>query len=234
MIFKSYEVTIGNIFYNISKRYASFHTKLMHYNDWYFSSKEPSNYKHEINLYNWIYNPSRVEFVEGGMLGRMIIKKDNNVLDLCCGDGSYSYLFFSDIAKNIDAIDYDQKAIDYANKRYKKKNINFICDDLLTFDLKLKNYDVIIWRSGSAYFSKEDRKVLFDKIYNTLTQDGKVYIGSPLMDEENFSANQVEVITNEVNFENEFNNSFHITFKQKIHYKNRTNINYILKKNEQK
>jgi hypothetical protein len=64
---KIYELSIGKILYISSKRYASIHTKLMHYTDWYFNDIKPSSYKHEINLYNWIYDPSQSEFVEGGI-----------------------------------------------------------------------------------------------------------------------------------------------------------------------
>lgn len=231
VILKFYELTIGKLLYKSSKKYASFHTNLMHYTDWYFNSKEPSSYKHEINLYNWIYNPAQVEFVEGGVFGRMLIKKDNKVLDLCCGDGSYSYLFFSDITRQVDAVDYDHGSIKYAIKNYNKSNINYICSDLLKFNFKKEYYDVIIWRSGSAYFTRENRKLLLSKICNSLKSDGKLYIGTPLMDKENFSANQIEVITDEFKFEEEFNNLFKINFKQKTFYNIRVNINYVLKKN---
>jgi len=162
----------------------------------------------------------------------MLINKDDKVLDLCCGDGSYAYLFFSDISGQVDAVDYDKTSIKYANKNYKKDNINFIYNDLLQYDFKKDYYNVIIWRSGSAYFTKENRQILFSKIAKSLKKDGQVYIGTPLMEKENFSANQVEVITNEENFEKEFNSIFKITFKQKTFYKNRININYVLEKNE--
>ena len=173
----------------------------MHYNDWFFNNVQPSSYKHEINLYNWIYDPSQSQFVEGGVFGRMLIKKDDNVLDLCCGDGSYSYLFFSDISKLVDAIDNDERAIKYARETYKKNNINYICDDLLQYKLKDEFYDVIVWRAGVAYFSKKDRKALFLKIYHSLKMNGRLYIGTPVEKQANFSANQVEVITNLEEFE---------------------------------
>lgn len=230
LILKFYEFTIGKILYKSSKKYVSVHTKLMHYNDWYFNSKEPSSYHHEINLYNWIYNPEKVEFVEGGVFGRMLIQNNNKVLDLCCGDGSYSYLFFSDISKEVDAVDYDIDSINYAKKNYNKSNINYVCSDLLEYNFKKKYYNVIIWRSGSAYFTKENRKILFDKIFESLNDNGKVYIGTPLMGAENFSANQIEVITDEYEFENEFTSIFNINFKQKTFYKSRININYVLEK----
>ena len=230
ILLKLYESTIGKVLYFSAKKYASFHTKLMHYSDWYFSGSEPSSYKHEINLYNWIYDPSQVEFVEGGVFGRMLIEKEAVVLDLCCGDGSYDYLFFSDVAKHIDAIDYDKTSIDYAKKRYQKENIAFICHDLLTYEFEDNHYDVVIWRAGVAYFTKEQREVLFKNIFKTLKKGGKFYIGTPLMEKENFSANQVEVIVDEKLFEDEFSSTFNLLFQQKTFYENRVNINYILEK----
>jgi len=230
IILKFYEFTLGNILYVGAKKYASFHTKLMHYSDWYFSNSEPSSYKHEINLYNWIYDPSQVEFVEGGVFGRMLIKEDDVVLDLCCGDGSYDYLFFSDISRHVDAIDYDKTSIEYAKRSYQKKNIEFICHDLLTYDFVDNSYDVVIWRAGVAYFTKEQREILFKKIFKTLKKGGKFYIGTPLMKEENFSANQIEVIVDERLFEDEFSSTFKLLFQQKTFYKNRININYVLEK----
>lgn len=229
-VLKLYEYTIGKLLYTSAKRYASIHTKLMHYTDWYFGNKEPSSYKHEINLYNWMYEPSQVEFAEGGVFGRMLIHENNTVLDLCCGDGSYDYLFFSDIAGQIDAVDYDANSINYAKSAYKHKNINYICSDLLLFEYKDDFYDVVTWRAGAAYFAKKDRKTLFQFICKSLKKEGKFYIGTPLMKEENFSANQIEVITSELDFKKEFEDLFNISFEQKTFYKNKTNVNYVLSK----
>jgi 2-polyprenyl-3-methyl-5-hydroxy-6-metoxy-1,4-benzoquinol methylase len=137
-ILKLYQVSIGNVLYLASKKYASLHTKLMLQIEWRFSGSCPSHFKHEINLYNWIYDTSNVEFIEWGAIPRMFISRGDNVLDLCCGDGSNAYLFFSDISENIDAIDYDKEALKYAHKYYKKNNINYLCEDLLTFTPPIK------------------------------------------------------------------------------------------------
>jgi ubiquinone/menaquinone biosynthesis C-methylase UbiE len=160
----------------------------------------------------------------------MLIKKDDNVLDLCCGDGSYSYLFFSDIANKVDAIDYSKKNIKYAKNNYAQDNINYICSDLLEYKFKEKYYDVVIWRAGVAYFNKNDRSKLFATIYNSLKIKGQLYVGTPLESKVSYSANQIEVITDLEDFENEFNDNYQINFKQETSYRNRTNINYILEK----
>ena len=45
------------------------------------------------------------------------------VLDVCCGDGSYSYMFFSDIAGHIDAIDNDEYALQYAKNTFLEEQL---------------------------------------------------------------------------------------------------------------
>jgi 2-polyprenyl-3-methyl-5-hydroxy-6-metoxy-1,4-benzoquinol methylase len=222
--------TIGKLLYIVAKKYASFHTKTMHFLEWNLQKQQPSSYKHEINLYNWMYDPSQVQFADGGVFGRMLIQKNDKVLDLCCGDGSYAYLFYSDIASKVDAIDYDAGSIKYAKNMYYSNNINYICKDLLNFSFEQYFYNVIIWKAGIAYFTKENRSILFKKIFNSLKNNGKVYISTPLEDNITLGANQVEVITNLEEFEQEFNKYFIITFKQRIIYSTRININYILEK----
>lgn len=230
IILKIYINSIGRLAYILSKRYASFHTKAIHFMEWNLQNKEPSSYKHEINLYNWMYDPSQNQFVDGGVFGRMIINENDKVLDLCCGDGSYAYLFFCDISKKVDAVDYDMDSIKYAKKNFYNSKINYICKDLLSFTFKKDYYNVIIWKAGVAYFSKENRKILYKKIFISLKDDAKLYISTPVEDSINYGANQVEVITNLNSFEAEFNELFIITLKQKIIHRNRINIHYILKK----
>ena len=227
---KLYELSLGKVLYSIAKKYTSLHTKLLHYTDWYFSDIKPSSYKHEINLYNWIYDPSQCQFAEGGVFGRMLIKPNDYVLDLCSGDGSYAYLFFSDIAHTVDAIDYSEVSIEYARKNYGKNNINYICANLLQYQFASKLYDVIMWGAGVAYFTQENRKTIFNKIHASLKDNGKVYIRTPLENKANYSANQIEVIIDESNFEKEFKALFNIVLKQKTFYNNRINLNYILEK----
>jgi ubiquinone/menaquinone biosynthesis C-methylase UbiE len=162
------------------------------------------------------------------------MNKGDNILDICCGDGSCSYLFYSDIAGNIDAIDYDKNAINYAKKFYSSQNINYINEDLLHFNFKKDFYDVVIWTSSVAYFSENNRKLLLNKIYNSLKGGGMLYIKTPLEEKNsNAGSGQKETIchiVNKNNFENEFNNIFKIEFFVKSIYSDFINLNYVLKK----
>jgi ubiquinone/menaquinone biosynthesis C-methylase UbiE len=58
------------------------------------------------------------------------------VLDLCCGDGSISFLFFSDIANKIDAVDVDRDAIMYGRKKFGNDKIVYQILMFLSFSLK--------------------------------------------------------------------------------------------------
>ena len=226
----------GRLLYYLAKKYASVHTNMLHYLDWSFRQNPPSHYKHEIDLYNWIYNPSRVEFVESGSLTRLYINENDSILDLCCGDGSYSYLFYSDITKKVDAIDYDINAIKYAKKTYSKSNINYICSDLLKFEAKNNSYNMVVWSAGIAYFSKEKRKLIFNMIYESLVKNGTCFIYTPLEPEDSSAGlgqkEMIHHIINKKDFEDEFSDMFDIDYERKTVHKIRTNLYYVLKKKE--
>ena len=102
-----------------------FLSKLLFLKEWQFSHRVPMFFKHQINLNNWRFDPKEWSFVTRGVFAREKMLPNSKVLDLCCGDGTYSYLFFADIAASIDAVDFDETALSYARKYYKHPKINF-------------------------------------------------------------------------------------------------------------
>tara|TARA_B110000008_G_scaffold268593_1_gene296916 strand:+ start:1761 stop:2531 length:771 start_codon:yes stop_codon:yes gene_type:complete len=232
LLLKVYFITIGNLLFAFSKRYASLHTSLIRFQEWKFSIKKPSHYEHEISLYNWIYKPSNVQFVEAGILARLLIKKNDNVLDLCSGDGIYPYLFYSDCECTIDAIDVNKKNIDNSKKKFKSNNLNYIHANVLNYDFGKEKYDVIFIIEAIAYFSKKEQIVLFQLISRAMKKDGVLYLRSPLEEKKHHGANQKEVITNKYAFEKKIKLFWNIEFDQITNYKNRDYLNYYLKKNK--
>jgi 2-polyprenyl-3-methyl-5-hydroxy-6-metoxy-1,4-benzoquinol methylase len=228
LLINTYMYVAGNALFALSKKYASIHTRIDKNLKWRLSSSSPSHYNHEINLYNWIYDPSLVQFAEAGVLSRMLIKEDSEVLDLCCGDGLYTYLFLSDLAKSIDAIDIDDNNIANSIKKYSKNNINFISSDILKYTFKVKKYDVVVWSEAVAYFSKNERVLIYQKILNTLKDNGILYIRTPLERCQHNGANQISVIDDKQNFEDSFAPYFDIKFQNETQYKNRIYLNYYL------
>lgn len=114
----------------------------------------------------------------------MLFKKGGRVLDICCGDGSTSYLFFSDVAAQIDAIDLNPLALKYARKTFAMYNINFIQSDANQFLQKnIKEYDLVYFGSAFDYFSRQDRHDLFVNIVQCLSSDGYLVLKTPIWDE---------------------------------------------------
>src|SRR6056300_766301 len=96
-------------------------------NRWFFPEIKPNFFNQKLNLSGWMKNSNNVHFAVTPSLARMYLQKGDNVLDIGCGEGTISYLFFSDIAGNIDAFDVSEAAIRLAKESYSDtKNINFI------------------------------------------------------------------------------------------------------------
>lgn len=124
----------------------------------------PQFFKHQINLSRWTIEPSRWSFSARGVYARQNMFKACKVLDLCCGDGSYSFLFFSDIAGHIDAVDSDSMAIDYAMKYRAAPVISYHQIDVLSAPLPNTGYDVVVWNAAICYFSMEEIRAVLQKI----------------------------------------------------------------------
>lgn len=104
-----------DFFYVFSKA-LYFLSKLLFLKEWRFGTEIPLFFKHQINFNLWRFAPREWLFCARGIYA--LEKKFPNckVLDLCCGDGSYSFLFFADISSHIDAVDYTAPVLLYAKK----------------------------------------------------------------------------------------------------------------------
>ena len=71
------------------------------------------------------------------------IKKKDKILDIGCGNG-YIAFSLSNYVNHITCIDYDHKVINEAKKKFKKKNIQYICEDVLKAKVIYQKIDLII------------------------------------------------------------------------------------------
>lgn len=116
----------------------------------------PQFFKHQIDICCWPFEPSLWSFAARGVYARENMFRGCKVLDLCCGDGSYSYLFFSDIAGAIDAVDNDSSAVAYARSYFSSPVINHHRLDIVSQYFPAKEYDFIVWNAAICYFKKVD------------------------------------------------------------------------------
>lgn len=149
----------------VSQRFSDWVSALLALRDWRLQvTGRPQFFKHEVNLSRWRFEPSRWAFTARGVYAREAMFKGCTVLDLCCGDGSTSYLFFSDIAGRIDAVDNDDLALDYAKRFHLHPSIRYQKIDVLSDPLPTQKYDFVIWNAAICYFSEDDIKFILAKI----------------------------------------------------------------------
>lgn len=84
----------------------------------------------------------------------MNIFENQNCLEIGCGTGDFSDLIYKKLkCKSITGLDISENAIQFANKKYKNENVNFMVFDCLqnNFD-KFKNIDITICSNTLEHF----------------------------------------------------------------------------------
>ena len=161
--------------FHLLEKLTALASQLYFFLDWNLSSNgNPQFFKHELNLYQWKYHPEKWSFSARGVFARSEMFKDCRVLDICCGDGSISYLFYSDIASQIFSIDNEATAISYAKENFKHPKITFQKNNLLKDELPQGPFDFVIWNAAISYFSEAEIDLVFKKIFQTCGQTFKL------------------------------------------------------------
>lgn len=99
---------------------------------------------------------------------------NKNLLDIGCSSGIMTD-YYADFFQEVDALDIDQKAIEYALSNTKNKNINFILSPLEELQNE-KRYDVMI--CSHIYEHVPDSSILFERIYDLLKSGGVCYFAA--------------------------------------------------------
>jgi len=105
-----------------------------------------------------------------------ISKKNNNILDLCCGTGQLTSLFLKN-GYNVTGIDLSEDMLYYArenNKKYiKKSKVEFFKADASDFSLKQK-YGLVVSTYDSLNHLEDEKslKNCFNSVYKVLEKNG--------------------------------------------------------------
>lgn len=130
------------------------------------------DYLRGINNYHWL---ERVFFV----LPK--ISENDSVLDIGCGDGIYSGVFYSEKAKSVLAIDTNQDSITSAKKHYKRNNVRFLKKNLVTWDVPVNKYDVVVMFSVIEHLTARDGQKVLPKIKKSLKKGGVFFGSTPIV-----------------------------------------------------
>jgi len=97
----------------------------------------------------------------------------SKVLDLGAGTGLELIQFFKRFPKaDVTVIDITENMLEELKKREFAKNVKTICGDFFKVDFG-KEYDAIISSAALHHFNREDKLLLYKKIYKSLKNGGQ-------------------------------------------------------------
>ena len=134
--------------------------------------------------YDHLEGPSNWYWQERGVFGAKVIPTGGKVLDLCCGDGTYSGIYYSTRAGHVDALDRNPGALALARHRYRLANVTWIDADVVADPFPASNYDVVILFAALEHFSVRNGAVLLAKVVGSMKPSGTFIGSTPIFAEE--------------------------------------------------
>lgn len=133
----------------------------------------PEYFDHEMDLH-YLWPRTTVSFpMERGVWSSFALKDGGNTLDLCCGDGFYSKMFYSLRSNTVTSIDFDPEAIRWAKRNHSAKNVTYILGDIRN-DIPEGPFDNIVWDAAVEHFTEDEIKALMSRIKAVLAPGGIV------------------------------------------------------------
>jgi len=154
-----------------------------------FAHWQAQNHEWFDHRIDYLRRPTNLFWVERGVFGRAAIPPGGKVLDLCCGDGYFSFHFFQSAASQIDAVDANNDAITHARAHHAAPNIRYILRDLLADPLPGKGYDTVLFFEAIEHFSVEGGQAALQKIHDALKPGGTLVGSTPIFEAKNSGAN---------------------------------------------
>ena len=167
-------VQFSRLLSEMSRKVASVAHRIQFKIEW--RNDNPEHFDHNIDLYHkWKKTRSSYP-IERGVWSSFAIAQESELgltLDLCCGDGFYSYYFYSLRSKQVLAIDFEPSAIKQAKKMHNATNINYLVGDIRE-NIPDGPFNNIIWDAAIEHFTEVEIHSLMGRIKSVLTVDGVV------------------------------------------------------------
>jgi SAM-dependent methyltransferase len=135
----------------------------------------PEHFDHYLDLhYRW--KRDREAFpMERGVFSSFALAADlkfkGNTLDLCSGDGFYSYYFYSLRSERVTGIDFDPTAINWSRRNFSGVNIDFVLGDIRE-NIPKGPFENIVWDAAIEHFTPEEIQSIMKSIKSALTPSG--------------------------------------------------------------
>jgi ubiquinone/menaquinone biosynthesis C-methylase UbiE len=164
----------------IAEKWVSSAYKRLFYATWSIGDN-PEFFDHHIDLYYQWLKTRRSWWLERGVFGSLAIKRGGSVLELASGDGFNARNFYSAIAGNVIACDFDKDAIRIAETKNKAENIVFLLRDI-RYNMPEGSFDNIVWDAAIEHFTEIEINTLMQDIKGRLSQKNGILSGYTIVE----------------------------------------------------
>jgi SAM-dependent methyltransferase len=128
---------------------------------------------HYINQFFLMSALKRTWWIEGPAFCGLAIESGSRILELGCGTGYYTDVFFSPFAAEIVAIDIDPRAIETARRMHQAKNIRY---EVMDFRKTLPDgvFDVVVWTPTIFAYTPEEVHALLGRLREIMQKDARL------------------------------------------------------------
>jgi len=153
--------------------------------EWVYSQEAPHFYNHRMGMATFVFGDQNIAPFSyyRGFLASQVIKHNDRLLDIGCGDGFFTKRFFAQRCSFVDAIDIEPSAIQTAQKFNRSANISYYILDAVKQPFPRTEYDVIIWDGAIGHFAANTIDIVLEKIRAGLSNNG-VFVGSESLGDE--------------------------------------------------
>lgn len=123
------------------------------------------------------YGNQSAEGLTRAFLAADVLRSNDHVLDIGCGDGFAARRFLSPQAAHVDGIDIEPDAIARARRIHAAPNVTYWLRNAVAEPFPTPPYDLIVWDGAIGHFPPETVALMVAKIRDALTSDG-VFVGS--------------------------------------------------------
>lgn len=129
-------------------------------------------------------------------LAESLNKDAKKILDLGAGTGLELFHLFEKFPEaEVTVIDITENMLNKLKTRSFASHVKTICGDFFEVDFE-KDYDAVISTSALHHFKKEEKEILYKKIFECLKENGEFINSDFIAESEEFEKNQLDELDN--------------------------------------
>jgi SAM-dependent methyltransferase len=148
------------------------HYRSLFRREWILAGEPPHFYDHRLDSFDLLTGDGTPFPFLRGYLAAQVMRRNDRVLDIGCGDGFFDRHFFAPRVREIDAIDIEASAIAHAERHNAAANIRYVGSDAVADPFPAAEYDVVVWDGALGHFSEEGAARVLAKVAEALTAEG--------------------------------------------------------------